>query len=177
MKRCVQCSFLYEDDQGFCDMDGRELIYEHTMQALQVRTLTQPLASPAKSHGKQFAIATATAVLMGVVLSLGYSGFTRAPKNTKVSTDVIRAPQSVPALIPATPVVSPTPSPSQSPKSAQPQKTTAPIAKSSPERFRSPPLRREVRRPRPAMANHKKESKIGGFLKKTGRILKRPFKF
>lgn len=185
MKRCVQCDFLYEDDQGLCDMDGRELIYEPTLQALQVKVPTQLTAPPVKSHGKQFAFAAATTVFMVVAISVGYSGFSRdyAPQDTKGSSkNVIRAPQSVPALVPATPVVSPTPSPRQSPESARPQKITvsatraAPIAKPSPERFRSPTLRQEVRRPQPAMANHKKQSQIGGFLKKTARILKKPFK-
>jgi hypothetical protein len=27
MKLCPQCDFIYEDDQGFCDMDGKELVY------------------------------------------------------------------------------------------------------------------------------------------------------
>jgi hypothetical protein len=28
MKLCPQCEFLYEDDQKFCDMDGRELVHD-----------------------------------------------------------------------------------------------------------------------------------------------------
>jgi hypothetical protein len=27
MKLCPQCDFIYEDEQGFCDMDGKELVY------------------------------------------------------------------------------------------------------------------------------------------------------
>jgi hypothetical protein len=27
MKHCPQCDFIYEDDQNFCDMDGKELVY------------------------------------------------------------------------------------------------------------------------------------------------------
>jgi hypothetical protein len=28
MKLCPQCEFIYEDDQRFCDMDGRELVHD-----------------------------------------------------------------------------------------------------------------------------------------------------
>lgn len=28
MKLCPQCEFIYEDDQTFCDMDGKELVYD-----------------------------------------------------------------------------------------------------------------------------------------------------
>lgn len=28
MKLCPQCDFIYEDDQGFCDMDGKELVHD-----------------------------------------------------------------------------------------------------------------------------------------------------
>ena len=179
MKRCSKCDFIYEDDQNLCDMDGRELVYEPTLQALQVKASTKPPAPPVKSH-KQFAIAAAAAVFMAVVFLVGHSGFTReyAPQNTKgPSTNVIRAPQFVPAAVPATPVVSPTPSSSQSSQSVQSQKTpvsatSADPTASSPEP--SPTVRREVRRSQPAMG--KKESTIGGFLKKTGRMLKKPFK-
>lgn len=28
MKLCPQCEFIYEDDQSFCDMDGKELVFK-----------------------------------------------------------------------------------------------------------------------------------------------------
>ena len=28
MKLCPQCAFIYEDNQGFCDMDGQELVHD-----------------------------------------------------------------------------------------------------------------------------------------------------
>src|SRR5882724_6610322 len=28
MKLCPQCEFIYENEQSFCDMDGKELVYD-----------------------------------------------------------------------------------------------------------------------------------------------------
>ncbi len=185
MKRCSQCDFIYEDDQHLCDMDGNELVYEPTLQALQViaaKAADRLPARPAKSGSGRPALLAGAAVLIGTVLFVGYSGFTSeyAPQNTKApSTNVIRAPQSTPDHTPATPAVSPTPSPSRSPrleKTGVRPTIASPVARSTP-RFRSTAQRRETTRPQPTKANHKKESGIGGFLKKTGKILKKPFKF
>lgn len=185
MKRCSQCDFIYEDDQHLCDMDGHELVHEPTLHPLQINAAnaaTKPPTRPVKSRARRLALAAAAAVLLGTVLSVGYSGFTSeyAPQNTKApSTNVIRAPQSAPDHTPATPAVSPTPSPSHSPRLEKTRvrpTIASPVARSTP-RFRSTAPRREMARSQPAKANHKKESGIGGFLKKTGRILKRPFKF
>jgi hypothetical protein len=184
MKRCSQCDFIYEDDQHLCDMDGHELVYEPTLQSLQIIPATAAIklpARPVKSRGRRLAFVAAAAVLIGTVLSVGYSGFTSeyAPQNTKApATNFIRPPQSVPDQTPATPAVSPTPYPSHSPrleKTRMRPPTASPIASSIP-RYRSSTARREIVRSETAKANHKKESRIGGFLKKTGRILKRPFK-
>ncbi len=173
MKRCSQCDFIYEDDQHLCDMDGHRLVYEPTLQSLQIRAAnaaTEPFTRPVKSGSRRQALAAAVAVLIATVLSVGYSGFTSdyAPQNTKApSTNVIPVPQFVPDRIPATPAVSPTPSPSNSPRL---EKTRVRPT------IESPVARRETARSQPARANHKKESGIGGFLRKTGKILKKPFK-
>jgi len=185
MKRCSQCDFIYEDDQHHCDMDGHELVYEPTLQPLQqyaANIATSPSIRSEKSASKRQALAAVTAVLIATVLSVGYSGFTMeyAPQNTKApSTNVISAPQSAPDQTPATPVLTPTPSPSHSPRlentRVRPGNASA-VARSTP-RLPSTAPGRDTVRPQPAQANHKKESRVGGFLKKTGKILKRPFKF
>jgi hypothetical protein len=43
MKLCPQCEFIYEDDQSFCDMDGKELVYDQGPLALEERA---PSPSP-----------------------------------------------------------------------------------------------------------------------------------
>ncbi|MGH9962567.1 MAG: hypothetical protein ACREBC_36545, partial [Pyrinomonadaceae bacterium] len=126
MKRCSQCDFIYEDDQHLCDMDGHELDYEPTFQSLQVSAAAKLSTRPVQSPGRRLVVLAAAAMLIGTILSVGYSGFTSEyiPENTKGrSTNVIRAPQSTldqtpvrPAVRP-TPTVSPTPEPGNSPRS------------------------------------------------------------
>jgi len=185
MKRCSQCDFIYEDDQNLCDMDGHELVYEPTIEALQViatkAAIRLPI-QPANSRSGRPALFAGAAVLIGIVLFVGYSGFTSeyAPQSTKApSTNLIDLPQSAPDPTSATPSASPTPSPNPSPRL---EKTTVRPTIATP-RARSTSLNRSTApgpqtvRSQPTKANHKKESRMGGFLRKTGRILKRPFKF
>ncbi|MCM3902966.1 MAG: hypothetical protein ND866_14765 [Pyrinomonadaceae bacterium] len=188
MKRCSQCDFIYEDDQQLCDMDGQELVYEPTLQSFQIKAATKPSTPSAKLRGRRLVLLAATAVLIGTVLCVGYSGFTseNVPQNSKgASTNVIRVPQSKPNRIHATPAispapaVSPTPAPSYSPRSDKTKVTgnrATPLA-SSISRFPSTNPKQKSARSEPAKANHKKDSGIRGFFKKTGKILKRPFKF
>lgn len=176
MKRCSQCDFIYEDDQHLCDMDGHELVYEPTLQSLQVSAAPKAPTKAAMSGARRQGLAAGVAVLIAIVLSVGYSGFTResAPQHTKApSTEVIPAPHPEPDQTPPTPVVSPTPSPSELEKTRVSPTSASPIALSAP---RSTESRRQTTRSQPAKANHKKESGIGGFLKKTGNLLKKPFK-
>jgi hypothetical protein len=181
MKRCSECDFIYEDDQNLCDMDGNQLVYEPTLHSLPVNATT---TRPAKSRTRRLVFGIAAAVLVGALLSVGYSGLTReyAPQTTKAPpTNVIRAPQSPPIqspVTPTTPTASPTPSPSQSPRLEKTRAKPAagsPFVKSAP-RFDSTAPGRETVRSESAKANHKKDSGIGAFFKKTGKILKKPFK-
>lgn len=180
MKRCSQCEFIYEDDQHLCDMDGQELVYEPTLQALQINAPTKQTPG----HARRFALAAVLAVFLATLLSVGYSGSTReyAPQNTKAPTTNVQAPPFTPEQnqtpatpAPATPDESPTPSSSHNPRTekARPRTTVAsPIARNAPRVTTS-----GQESSSPAKTNHKKESTIGGFLKKTGKVLKRPFKF
>jgi len=184
MKRCSQCEFIYEDDQHLCDMDGHELLYEPTLQALQISEPTKQTPG----HTRRFALAAVLAIFLATVLSVGYSGFTRdyAPQNTKAPSTKVEPPYFTPEQTqapaspdqnqtPATPDESPTPSPSHNPRTEKVRPKTSvasPIARNAPRDTSSGQEPRS-----PAKANHKKESTIGGFLKKTGKVLKRPFKF
>ena len=184
MKRCSQCEFIYEDDQHLCDMDGHELVYEPTLQALQISAPTKQTPG----HARRFALAAVLAIFLATLLSVGYSGFTRdyAPQNTKAPSTKVEVPHFTPEQTqgpatpeqnqtPAMPDESPTPSPSHNPRTekTRPRTTVAsPIARNAPRvtTYGQEPTS-------PPKANHKKESTIGGFLKKTGKVLKRPFKF
>jgi type IV secretory pathway VirB10-like protein len=185
MKRCSECDFIYEDEQHLCEMDGHELVYEPTIQALQLSTITKASELPAlpdKSRVRHQALAAGVAVVIAILLSVGYSGFTSeyAPQNTKApATNVISTPLPPADHGPAVPEVSPTPAPSDSPQleKSRVKPTGASQVDSRTQASRSAASKRETVSTQPAKANHKKESGIGGFLKKTGKILKRPFKF
>jgi hypothetical protein len=185
MQRCSQCDFIYEDDQHLCDMDGQELVYEPTLQSLQIgaaKVATTACTPPQTSGARRQALAAGVALLIAIVLSLGYFGFTTeyAPQHTKApATNVNPEPQPAPDQSPATPAVSPMPSPGDSPES---DTTTvsgneaAPLAQATPG-YGSATSSGETMRSQPKKANHKKETGIRGLLKKTGKILKKPFKF
>ncbi|CAN5785162.1 hypothetical protein BH18ACI4_BH18ACI4_21130 [soil metagenome] len=185
MKRCSQCDFIYEDEQRLCDMDGHELVSEPTLQPLQVSATnppTKPPVRPAKPARRGLVLIAAVAVLLGTLLSVGYSGFTRehVPQNIKApSTRVIHALQSAPNHIPATHLPSTAPSPSHPPRLEKKKvrhANASPVVRPTP-RSDSIASSWESIRPQPTKASHKKESRIAGFFKKTGKILKRPFKF
>jgi hypothetical protein len=206
MKRCSECDFIYEDDQNLCDMDGHELVSDPTIQSFQVNATAVTNARPAKVRARRLVLAGVIAVLVGTLLSVGYSGLTSeyVPQTTKApSTNVIRAPRSVPDQMPAVPdqstatpnvihlpqsvpdqspampTASPTPFPSRSPRLEKTRAipvTGSPLASSAPGFPPTAPVRETVKS-EPTKANHKKDSGIGRFLRKTGKILKRPFKF
>jgi hypothetical protein len=195
MKRCSECDFIYEDDQNLCDMDGHELVSDPTLPAFPVNATT---TRSAKSRVRRLILAAATAAIVGALLFVGYSGLTSeyVPQTTKAPpAKVNRAPIAIPDQSPvapsasqprqsspdqsiAAPGASPSPTPSQPPRL---EKTRArpvagsPLASSTPG-LESSARARETVRSEPTKANHKKDSGIGGFLKKTGNILKRPFK-
>ena len=123
-----------------------------------------------------------------------------APKSeTQNSILETSTPQSAPGSLSASPpktrksklatsgTVSPSPSPSPTPR-VKLATGASPIVKLAPARSPSTTSRpsspkREESKPKPAIASQKpvnasqkKESRIGSFLKKTGRILKKPFK-
>ena len=191
MKRCSQCDFIYEDDQHACDMDGHELVYEPTLQhpLSAAKTTTETAALPSSSRVRHQALAAAVAVLIAILLSVGYSGFTReyAPQTKAPSTGFIRPSQLPPANDQNTaPAITPTATPGHPPQSertnsSQSGKTGVKGNSVVPPARSTPPMRPTVPKRDPARmqsskANHKKESGIGGFFKKTGRILKKPFK-
>jgi hypothetical protein len=189
MKRCSECDFIYEDDQNRCDMDGHELVDEPTLQSLPVNATT---TQPAKARTRRLVFAVVVAIIVGALLSVGYSGLTRndVPQTTKAPpTNVIRTPQTAPVQSPAritptaptaptAPAANPTPSPSESPRL---EKTRArpgagsPLAESQ-QKVEPTTRGRESVKAEPVKANHKKDSRIGSFLKKTGKLLKKPFK-
>lgn len=232
MKLCPQCEFIYEDDQSFCDMDGKELVsdagtlaFEETApstfsQAQQLAEtpvslpseLTSNLSpvlldSPPSEQSRSFAIAGAVAVVLVALLFVVYYALTHRPRSGNANqassqtsvqpqdssaspaTDAqVPGPDSV--AVPGSVVDSPEQALSTPPdltlkrsqvKSIQrltPQSESTAV--SAEEKNRKPQnaiAQNRARASRPESADAKKESKVSLFLKKTGRILKKPFQF
>ena len=74
MKRCPQCDFIYEDDQAFCDMDGKELVFSAAAPLIDQNSAS---AKPrnngmGKSRVRHFAMVFAVAALLASLLSFIY---------------------------------------------------------------------------------------------------------
>lgn len=183
MKRCSQCDFVYEDEQGVCDMDGGELVYEPTLYPT-AGTAIVVATRRMKFRSRSFILTAGATVIMGLFLGIGFFGLSERTKSP-TSPATVTQPASVPVMVqPAMAATSsePTPSPDEpvSPaanvKSRNAAAKTSSAAKPAATVSRSPSPG-EVKRSVPAKTNQKEDSKVGSLLKKTGRILKKPFKF
>ncbi len=185
MKRCSQCDFVYEDDQALCDMDGGELVYEPTLYPT-AGTAIAVATPPMKSRSRSFILTAAATVIMGLFLGIGFFGLSDwsqspsspapATKPASVQPPVIVQPAMAATSSEATPSPhEPTVSPAANVKS---RNAAAPASSSTvkpaPAASRSP-ITRDAKRTIPTKTNQKEDSKVGSLLKKTGRILKRPF--
>ena len=166
MKRCPQCEFIYEDDQSLCDMDGVLLVLDsRTLPNIHALTTVPAKVQPRRNRAVP---AFATVIL---VLVLGMVYYVSTWRHT---VSRVEAPASVISTSNPAPVANPTPeaqpSRSNEPPTVEPKPATAkkPAAKT---------VSVSVSQPKPSPAPKKDESKVGSILKKTGRILKKPFKF
>jgi hypothetical protein len=186
MKRCPQCDFIYENDQRHCDMDGRELLYAPRPLLTTGGMAAKPTARLVKLQRRRLAVRVAAAVILGAVLFFAFYGFMHripAEEITYSSAKVIASSLPTPNLLLPPPTAlaeQVSPSPTQ-PQRAQARNVraddgTAPDRPTA-ARFRTPTTRRHEMRSDPNKSNHTKESTVGSFLKKTGRLLKKPFKF
>jgi outer membrane biosynthesis protein TonB len=183
MKRCPECEFVYEDEQNLCDMDGAGLVFDSRPLPGEENTSPQPLNARAKSSWRTVVIVALAGLALSSVLMVRYRlKHKTAPQSANHSAaEVILDSQSTPTPAPAPPAETATSSPSQSPiTKVRARNGATPIVKPSSARIRSPaPIREQKKpekKPEPENANQKKESRIGSILKKTGRILKKPFK-
>ena len=168
MKRCPQCEFIYEDDQSLCDMDGILLVFDSQKLPKQGKSQKSPLRNR---------IVTVFAVLvLTTVLSLVYYVATHQRK-------VVQSADSIPSVNAAQPTSSANEVAASEPenKGITPDPTPEPKPVVTKARTES-----ELKKPVNPKANQKRlnsnqpqenDSKIGSFMKKTGRLLKKPFKF
>jgi len=177
MKRCPKCEFIYEDDQSLCDMDGALLVLDSrklpNLHALQ----TAPATKTAPKRNR--AVPAFATVILALVLGLVYyvsvhrkatqSSYTPPPPSAASTTA-----NPVPAEVNVNPTTESQPPASEDPK-PEPAKPTAAAAVPA-------PVKKVTAKPAPTpvkakVEEKKEESKVNSILKKTGRILKKPFKF
>ena len=176
MKRCPQCEFIYEDDQSLCDMDGQLLVLDsRTLPHLHaLATVEVPVGSRALWRQRTFP--AMAALILATVLSLVYFVSTQQGVRSVAPAASITAPISEPPAA----VTDPAPLPPAVIESAaavvkeepKPEPAKAPA---SPATKKASAKTRTTTQSRPPETK-KEDSKVGSILKKTGRILKKPFK-
>lgn len=174
MKRCPQCEFIYEDDQSLCDMDGVLLVFDSRNLPNHHALATVP-AKP-QTRRNRAVPAFATLILVLVLGMVYYVSMQRKATQTVIETPASAASTSIPA-----PEVSPTPQAQPSEASQVPPV----VEESKPTPTKQPaaaPVKKVSVKTTPAATIQpnepkKEDSKVGSILKKTGRILKKPFKF
>ena len=180
MKRCPKCEFIYEDDQSLCDMDGVLLVLDSRKLPNQQALQTVPATKTAPKRNR--AVPAFATVILALVLGLVYyvsvhrkatqSSYTPpAPSAASTTTNPI------PAEVNTNPTTEAQPPASEEPKHEQVRPTEPTAAAAVPA-----PVKKVAAKPAPTpvkakVEEKKDESKVNSILKKTGRILKKPFKF
>ena len=187
MKRCPQCEFIYEDDQSLCDMDGVLLVFDARTLPNHHALATVSAPLPGKTRRSRMVPAFATLLLMLAVGSVYYVSTMRNSAQTEFSpSSVTSTTQETPVAVPPTPAEAQVPAAEPTPEAA-----TANTTKEEPrETHASPAVTKSAAAPAPARksttttakpaetkpAGKKDDSKVESILKKTGKLLKKPFK-
>jgi hypothetical protein len=174
MKRCPKCEFIYEDEQSLCDMDGVLLVLDS--RTLPNHQALQTLPATARTAPKRNRAVPAFATLiLALVLGMVYYVSTqrKATQNTYTPTQPSAASTSI-----SVPPVNPTPEPQPSAEEPKPEpaKPVAATATAVAVPVKKAPAKSAPVAVKPKAEEKKDDSKVGNLLKKTGRILKKPFK-
>jgi hypothetical protein len=167
MKKCPQCEFIYEDDQSLCDMDGVLLVFDsRSLPNLHALTTVSAPVPGKTSRRNRMVPAFATLILMVAIGSIYYVStiLNAAPENIPPVSITSHLVAEAPAVIPPTPVADE--ETNETPREMHAAPTVPPAKKTI------------TTKPAGTKPESKKDdSKVGSILKKTGRILKKPFKF
>ena len=172
MKRCPQCEFIYEDDQSLCDMDGVLLVLDSRNLPNTHALQTVPAKIPPRRNRAVPAFAT---LILALVLGLVYYvSVQRGATQNSYTPEPTAASTSNPA-----PEVKPTPESQPAAEEPKPEPAKAePVAAMVVPAKRAATAAKPLPTPAKAKVEEKKDdSKVGNILKRTGRILKKPFKF
>jgi hypothetical protein len=196
MKRCPKCEFIYEDDQSLCDMDGVLLVFDSralpNLHALApANSALAPVnaaLAPRRSPWRQRTFPAMAALILATVFSLVY--FVSTHNTVRPPAPISGASVTTPLVNPIAPANSAAPSTSADSTQTQPPlaveanvaATEAPKpkrednAKASTAPAKKTSDAKSSTQPKPVEEPKKDDSKVGSILKKTGRILKKPFK-
>jgi hypothetical protein len=179
MKRCPQCEFIYEDDQSLCDMDGVLLVLDtrNLPNFHALATVPPPPAPPQQRRNR--VVPVFASLTLALVLGLVYYVSTqpKAVQNAYTPADTATTSSAVPEVVP-TPEAQPSASQAPVVEEPKPEPTKQPAAvpdKKTPVKATSKAASSTTSKT--SVAPKKEDSKVGSILKKTGRILKKPFKF
>ena len=176
MKRCPQCEFIYEDDQSLCDMDGVLLVFD-SRKLPNLHALT-PVSRKSPQLKRNRAVPAFASLILALVLGMVYyvSIHRKAPQTAYTPPAASAATTTVNAVPEVKPAPEPQPSETVQPEAVEeepkssPKVVTTPIVRKPTAKATSTPVK-------PTTEAKKDDSKVGSILKKTGRILKKPFKF
>ena len=170
MKRCPQCEFIYEDDQSLCDMDGVLLVLDSRTLPNHHALATVPAVPGRAQQRRNRAVPVFASLVLALVLGMVYYVSTRRSAPAPVNATTISTP--APAE-PAPAVTEPTPEQQTAPAVAPESKPAD--TKSSTKKATTKTT--ATAQPKPTPEAKKEDNKVNSILKKTGRILKKPFKF
>jgi hypothetical protein len=178
MKRCPQCEFIYEDDQSLCDMDGVLLVFDsRTLPNLHALTTVQTKPQPKRNR----AVPAFATLILALVLAMVYYVSTQRKAAQPAYTPANAASTSNPVLEvnsnPQPQLEAAAPAPAAA-VAEEPKPATTKPAVVAPAPVKKPATKTAaaISETKPAAADKKEDSKVGSILKKTGRILKKPFK-
>ena len=192
MKRCPLCDFIYEDEQNLCDMDGIELVADSgplSQSGITAIAVAHVPVLPTQSWGRRFAIPGVAAVILSAVLFQVFYVSKHRSENLQGPQKVRSGTQSAPNADPPGQGTAAAALTDSSKSKTREMKADSKASNANLSTEPSPaPKRAEQKRksadtkPQRVSANRKnqqveeqKDSKIGSFLKKTARILKKPF--
>ena len=185
MKRCPECEFIYEDDQSLCDMDGVLLVFDsRSLPNLHALAAVDASLAPRRSHWRHRTFPAMAALILATVFSLVYFVATQRTVPAPISGASVTAPlvnpaapsdsnqTQPPAAMEANGAVAETTEPKRE-DNAKARETAPP----APAPAKKASAVKSSIQPKPVEEPKKDDSKVGSILKKTGRILKKPFKF
>lgn len=95
MKLCPQCAFIYENNQGFCDMDGQELVHDSASGVVDQTAPPKLRTSlPARSRVRRLSVLFVAAAVFTALLSVIYLGQRQQSRTSYAAAIPIQSVQS-----------------------------------------------------------------------------------